>query len=82
MITAALTGKLEHVSYINLPIFNLSVPSQCENVPTEILNPRDTWSDKKSYDDTAKNLASKFIKNFEKFANETDASIVNAGPIL
>jgi phosphoenolpyruvate carboxykinase (ATP) len=58
------------------------VPSQCENVPTEILNPRDTWSDKKSYDDTAKNLASKFIKNFEKFANETDASILNAGPTL
>ncbi len=80
MITAALTGKLDDVAYETLPIFDLAMPTSCENVPSEILNPRATWADKKAYDDTANNLASKFVKNFEKFAAETDANILAAAP--
>ncbi len=80
MITAALTGKLDNVEFQTLPIFNLSVPTSCENVPSEILNPRDTWTDKANFDETANNLASKFVKNFEKFAAETDAEILAAAP--
>lgn len=80
MITAALTGKLDNVAYENLPIFDLAVPTSCENVPTEILNPRGTWADKAAYDETANNLAAKFVKNFEKFAAETSPEILAAAP--
>ena len=80
MITAALTGQLDGVTFEKLPIFDLSMPTSCPNVPSEILNPRETWSDKNAYDATAKSLAEKFVKNFEKFAAETDASILAAAP--
>ncbi|MFZ9587359.1 MAG: phosphoenolpyruvate carboxykinase (ATP) [Crocinitomicaceae bacterium] len=80
MITAALTGKLKDVSYEQMPIFDLAYPTVCEGVPSELLNPRNTWSDKDAYDTTAANLAEKFVKNFEKFAAETHASILAAAP--
>jgi phosphoenolpyruvate carboxykinase (ATP) len=80
MITAALTGKLDNVSFEKLPIFDLAFPVSCEGVPAELLNPRNTWADKNAYDSTANNLASKFIANFEKFASETSAEILAAAP--
>jgi phosphoenolpyruvate carboxykinase (ATP) len=80
MITAALTGKLDAVTYDTLPVFELSFPTSCEGVPSELLNPRNTWQDKSAYDKTAANLASKFVKNFEKFAAETSAEILAAAP--
>jgi phosphoenolpyruvate carboxykinase (ATP) len=80
MITAALTGKLDNVHFEKLPIFNLAFPTSCEGVPTELLNPRDTWADKNAYDSTANSLAIKFVSNFEKFASETSAEILAAAP--
>ncbi len=80
MITAAITGKLDNVTYDKLPIFDLAIPTSCEGVPAEILNPRQTWADKSAYDDTANNLAGKFVKNFEKYAAETSADIKAAAP--
>ena len=80
MITAALNGKLDDVAFENLPIFDLAMPTSCEGVPTEILNPRDTWADKTAYDETANNLAGQFVKNFEQFAAETSAEILAAAP--
>lgn len=80
MITAALTGKLDNVQYETLPVFDLAFPMTCENVPSEILNPRETWTDKDTYDKTANNLAEQFVKNFEQFASETSAEILAAAP--
>ena len=80
MITAALTGKLDNVTYETLPIFDLSFPTSCEAVPAEILNPRSTWADKAAYDETANNLAAQFVKNFEQYASETSAAIMAAAP--
>lgn len=80
MITAALTGKLSSSTFEKLPIFELAYPTECEGVPSELLNPRNTWADKSAYDETAANLASKFVKNFEKFAAETNAEILAAAP--
>jgi phosphoenolpyruvate carboxykinase (ATP) len=68
------------VTYETLPIFDLEMPTTCEGVPSEILNPRATWADKQAYDDTANNLAAKFVKNFEKFEAETAPEIVAAAP--
>lgn len=80
MITAALEGKLDQVEFEKLPIFELEYPTSCEGVPSELLNPRSTWSDKAAYDETANNLAGKFVKNFEKFAAETSSEILAAAP--
>jgi phosphoenolpyruvate carboxykinase (ATP) len=80
MITAALTGKLKDVHYETLPIFDLAFPSSCDGVPSELLNPRNTWSDKDQYDRTANGLAAKFVKNFEKFTEGTSSDILAASP--
>ena len=80
MITAALTGKLEGVHFEALPVFDLAFPSSCDGVPSELLNPRNTWSDKELYDQTANGLAAKFVKNFEKFAEGTSSDILAASP--
>jgi len=80
MITSALTGKLDNVSYENHPVFGLAMPSECENVPTEILNPKNTWEDKSLYDTKANELAEAFVKNFEKYAEFANQEIMNAAP--
>lgn len=80
MITAALTGKLDQVSYEKLPIFDLEFPTSCPEVPSEILNPRSTWADKADYDKKAAHLAEQFVKNFEQFAAETSSAILAAAP--
>ncbi len=80
MITAALTGQLDNVTFENLPVFDLSFPTTCPDVPSEILNPRGTWADKNNYDKTAANLAGQFVKNFEQYAAETSSNILAAAP--
>jgi len=80
MITAALEGKLNDVDYSCHEVFGLNFPSRCEGVPNEILNPRNTWADKNSYDEKAKDLAEKFIKNFEQFEEYASAEIMSASP--
>lgn len=80
MITAALTGKLNNVKFDTLPVFELAIPTECPEVPTEILNPRSTWADKAAYDETANNLAAQFVKNFEQYASETSEDILAAAP--
>ena len=80
MITAALEGKLDNVSFEAHPVFGMMMPTECPNVPTEILNPRNTWTDKGAYDAMAKNLAGQFVKNFEKYASGANAEILAAAP--
>ena len=79
MVTAALTGSLDIVKYRHDEVFNLDVPTECPNVPSEILDPKNTWIDKDSYDLSAKKLAQLFSDNFKKFTNVTD-DIKSAGP--
>ena len=80
MITAALNGELDSVTFNKLPIFELNYPTSCPNVPSELLNPRDTWSDKAKYDDTATDLASQFVKNFEQYVSEASKEVLAAAP--
>jgi phosphoenolpyruvate carboxykinase (ATP) len=70
MITAALEGKLDKVEYRKMPLFNLAIPTNCPGVPSEILDPRNTWADPKAYDAQAQMLAALFNKNFEKHGLE------------
>jgi phosphoenolpyruvate carboxykinase (ATP) len=79
MVTAALNGKIEEVPTKRHQIFNLDMPTLCPRVPDEVLDPRNTWSDKDKYDAAARRLAALFIKNFEKFGN-MPKEMVEAGP--
>ena len=80
MITAALEGKLDNATYKANPVFGMMMPTDCPNVPTEILNPRNTWADKDTYDAMAKNLTAQFVKNFEKYASGANEEILAAAP--
>lgn len=82
MITAALEGKLDNVKYETHPVFGMMMPKECLGVPAEILNPRNTWDDKNEYDKGARDLAEKFIKNFEKFESSAGEEILAAAPVL
>ena len=81
MVTAALNGELEKVRFKHDDIFNLDIPTSCPGVPSEILDPRNTWSDKNKYDLSANRLAELFVKNFQKFG-VISQEIRNAGPKL
>ncbi|MCQ2436148.1 MAG: phosphoenolpyruvate carboxykinase (ATP) [Clostridia bacterium] len=79
MVSAALAGELDDVEYTLDPIFNVNVPKTCPNVPSEILDPRNVWTDKAAYEESAHTLAKKFEENFKKYT-DMPANIVNAGP--
>jgi phosphoenolpyruvate carboxykinase (ATP) len=80
MITAALNGELDNVEYVPHNVFGVLKPQSCPNVPSEILNPRDTWEDKEAYDKKASELAALFVKNFEKYADQANEETLAAAP--
>ncbi|HET8962282.1 MAG TPA: phosphoenolpyruvate carboxykinase (ATP), partial [Chitinophagales bacterium] len=81
MITVALAGELDKAVYITHPVFGLQMPTQCPGVPAEILNPKNTWKDKKKYDETANRLAAQFTKNFEAFKEFATEEILAGAPV-
>jgi phosphoenolpyruvate carboxykinase (ATP) len=81
MITAALDGRLDEVPTHAHPIFRVSVPTTCPGVPAEVLDARKTWKDPAAYDAKARELAGRFVKNFEKFPDAATATKA-AGPAM
>jgi phosphoenolpyruvate carboxykinase (ATP) len=80
MLNAALSGNLDNVNYETHPIFGVNIPTQCPEVPSNLLNPRNTWANKNDYDKKASYLASLFNKNFEKYAEGVTKEILAAAP--
>ncbi len=80
MITAALQGLLDDVSYEVHPVFGLAYPTNCPGVPPEVLDARNTWDDRDAYDQKATSLAQQFINNFEKFAATANSETMAAAP--
>lgn len=80
MITAALEGKLDNVEYETHEVFGLAMPTECPNVPSEMLNPKNTWADKNAYDQKANKLANSFVENFKKFEEYANDEIMEAAP--
>jgi phosphoenolpyruvate carboxykinase (ATP) len=81
IINAIHSGELSRAATTRDPIFGFDVPTACEGVPPEILVPRNTWTDKSSYDATARKLAGLFRDNFEKYADGASAEVRAAGPV-
>ena len=80
LLNAALNGKLDKVKFTKDPIFGFEVPTQCPDVPDEVLIPATSWHDKKEYDRRYKDLAMRFKQNFGKFEDGTPREVVEAGP--
>lgn len=79
MVTAAINASIEETEFVTDPIFGLEIPTHIEAVPDEVLQPKNTWSDKEAYDRQANDLAKRFVENFEKFADVSD-EIKSAAP--
>lgn len=83
IIDRILDGSMEKADTQIVPIFNLEVPTALEGVSTEILDPRDTYTDAAEWTTKATDLAQLFINNFAQYAvNEEGKNLVNAGPQL
>ena len=80
MIHAATSGMLDDVELRRHPIFNLDMPVECPEVPSEVLDPRSTWDDEAAYEEKALQLARMFVENFERFKETVPAAVVKAGP--
>ncbi len=83
IIDAILNGSIDKAPTKMIPYFNFEVPTVLEGVDTGILDPRDTYKNAKDWDDKAKDLAGRFIKNFHKYeSNRAGKALVKAGPQL
>lgn len=83
IIDAILNGSIDNAPTKKMPYFNFEVPTQLDGVDSGILDPRDTYADASQWEEKAKDLANRFIKNFAKFTgNEAGKALVPAGPKL
>ncbi len=83
IIDAILNGSIDKAPTKKIPFFDFEVPTKLQGVATEILDPRDTYKCASEWEEKAKDLASRFIKNFKKFeGNEAGKALVSAGPKL
>ena len=82
MITEAMKGNLNDVDYDIHPIFGLHMPKYCHDVPTELLDPMNTWLQKGVYISKAIQLAHSFHLNFDKFIDQASNEIMHGGPLI
>lgn len=83
IIDAILDGSINKSETKMIPYFNFEVPTSLPGVDPKILDPRDTYSDASIWDEKAKDLSARFIKNFKKYeGNEAGKALVAAGPQL
>ena len=83
IIDAILNGDIQKAPTKKIPYFNIEVPTELPGVDTNILDPRDTYADVAEWEEKAKDLAGRFIKNFAKYeSNEAGKALVSDGPQL
>jgi len=83
-INGILNGSINDAEFETLPIFNLSIPKHLDGVADDaVLNHRNTWEDKASYDASLAKLAEMFVANFERYNDRGDEfDFSSAGPQL
>ncbi|MCD8297650.1 MAG: phosphoenolpyruvate carboxykinase (ATP), partial [Prevotella sp.] len=81
IIDAILDGSINTAPTKSIPMFNFEVPTELPGVDPNILDPRDTYAEASQWEEKAKDLAGRFIKNFKKYeGNEAGKALVAAGP--
>jgi len=81
IIKAILENKFHNIEFEKHPVFRFAIPKQCPGIPSEILNPRNTWLCREAYDEKANYLAGLFTRNFEKYIGGVSREILDAAPI-
>ena len=80
LLNDALSGQLHNVEFRQDPIFGFDVPKTCEGVPTQILDPADTWGSRDEYFRKYDALAARFIENFKLMKDGCPEHVVQSGP--
>ncbi|WP_303721448.1 phosphoenolpyruvate carboxykinase (ATP) [Malonomonas rubra] len=80
-VNAILDGSINNVDFEQTRFFNLNIPKELQGVDTDLLNPRNAWTDKDVFDQTANKLAGMFVENFKKYITDNDDfDFTQAGP--
>ncbi|MDQ0066415.1 phosphoenolpyruvate carboxykinase (ATP) [Chryseobacterium lathyri] len=83
IIDAIIDGSIENAPKNRVPIMNLEIPTELPNVSEGILDPRETYSNASEWEEKARDLAARYIKNFEQYCNtEEGKKLVSSGPQL
>jgi len=80
LLNAALDGKLDKVKYRKDKLFGFEVPTECPDVPADVLDPAESWGSKEEYWKKYDALAARYIENFKLFADGCAPEVVQAGP--
>ena len=80
IIASILDGTMKNGPLVKNKLFGFDVPTECPDVPVEIMLPRNTWSDGDAYDEVERNLAIMFRDNFKQFEEGSCKAILEAGP--
>jgi phosphoenolpyruvate carboxykinase (ATP) len=80
LLNAALSGKLKGVNFRQDPVFGFQVPTECEGVPAQLLDPASTWPNREAYDHKYAALAARFIQNFKLMADGCPPEVLQGGP--
>ncbi|KFF08291.1 phosphoenolpyruvate carboxykinase (ATP) [Chryseobacterium luteum] len=83
IIDAIIDGSIENAPKTQVPIMNLEIPTQLPNVSEGILDPRETYSNAAEWEEKARDLAARYIKNFEQYCDtEEGKKLISSGPQL
>ncbi|HAZ03835.1 MAG TPA: hypothetical protein DCY97_16935 [Marinilabiliales bacterium] len=83
IIDAIIDGSIEKAETVKIPILNLTAPKALKNVSEGILDPRQTYANQGEWEKKARDLAARYIKNFEQYCDtEEGKSLISSGPQL
>jgi phosphoenolpyruvate carboxykinase (ATP) len=82
MVRAALNGSLNEAEFNPDPVFGLAIPTSVPEVPANVLQPRQTWTDGTAYDVQAQRLATLFRDNFKQYMEYVTPQVANSGPLV
>ena len=80
ILDAIHSGELAKAEYETYETFNLSVPTSCTGVPSELLNPAKSWTGAAEFKEEVTRLGALFVENFKKYADEATDEVIKAGP--
>ncbi|AER40819.1 MAG: phosphoenolpyruvate carboxykinase (ATP) [Flavobacteriales bacterium] len=80
IVQCVLNGSLSRVDYERYPVFNFYIPKYCPGIYSDILNPKNTWKNKKMYQDQLEKLVKKFMKHFDLYRKYTNKEILSGEP--